>query len=122
MKNINVYKILKRLIRLSASNYGIIECDDSFYDSFSDIPREVFFNICRHLSDRLYIDYDYCDEECYSFDRLYILPAGYNSLETRKTNRINTILSVVAIIIALITLLISALPVLIETSTQLPVL
>lgn len=105
MKHPNVYKILKRLIRLSESNYGTIKCDDSFYNSFSDIPRDVLFNICMHLSGRLYIDYDNYDEEQLTFNTLFILPQGYTCLETRKTNRINSILSVVAIITSALALL-----------------
>ena len=101
------YRILVKLIRLSKSSYGIIKCDDNFYKKFSGIPKEMLFKICLHLSDRLFIDYDYCDEENYTFDRLYILPQGYICIETRTTNRINITLSVTAIIIALITLCVS---------------
>lgn len=87
---------------MSKNTYGVIECNDAFYDSFSDIPRDVFFKICIQLSGRLYIDYDYIDEATLSFDKIYILPQAYNCIETQKTNRINMVLAITAIIVAII--------------------
>lgn len=107
--NTDAYHVLVKLIKMSDNCYGEIKCDDNFYNAFSDIPKEKLFKICLHLSNRLYIDYDNYDEKNYTFDNLYILPQGYACRDSKITNRINIILSVIAIIIAFISLIVSLL-------------
>ncbi len=107
MKSITPYTVLKRLVKISESNYGTIENYDDVIDTFSDIPKEKLFKICMHLSTMLYVDYDYCDEDNKTFNGLIILPEGYNCLSNRRLIALNTTLSLVSVAVAVISLLIS---------------
>ena len=103
----NSYKILVKLIKLADKNYGVIKYDDAFYNNFPDTPPKELFDICIHLSQKLYIDYDYCDEETLTFNKLYILPDGYKCKEAHNAHFWTTILSVVSILVALCSLCVS---------------
>lgn len=105
----NSYKILVKLIKLADKNYGVIKCDHVFYNKFSNIPTKDLFNTCIHLSQKLYIDYDYYDEETMTFNELYILPDGYKCREAHNAHIWNTLLSVVSILVALCSLCVSLL-------------
>ena len=107
MKCITPHTVLKRLVKISESNYGIIENYEDVLNTFADIPKEKLFNICMHLSRMLYVDYDYYDEDNKTFNGLIILPHGYSCVSNRRLIVLNTTLSLVSIFVALISLFVS---------------